>query len=204
MKLVVLGATGGTGLKVIEQAIERGHSVTAFVRDPKRLKVFGRRISVVEGDLLAQPELETVIQQHDAVLSGFGPHGDGTGAWRRFALALTDAMRNTGVSRAVILSVAFLFKDLIIPPAFLFGRLFFRNTVIGASQMENVFMHSGLDWTIIRPPRLTDRPYTGRYRFREGHLPTLGFTISRADVADFMIRTAENRSSVGKIVGVCN
>ena len=100
MKLVVLGATGGTGLKVIEQAIERGHSVTAFVRDPKRLKVFGRRISVVEGDLLAQPELETVIQQHDAVLSGFGPHGDGTGAWRRFALALTDAMRNTGVSRA--------------------------------------------------------------------------------------------------------
>jgi putative NADH-flavin reductase len=73
-----------------------------------------------------------------------------------------------------------------------------------ASEMEDVISESGLDWTIVRPVCLTDAPYTGRYRVQEGHLPTLGFTISRADVADFMIKAVENHSSTRKIVGVCN
>lgn len=60
------------------------------------------------------------------------------------------------------------------------------------------------DWTIVRPPRLTDKPYTGKYRVREGHLPRFGFTISRGDVADFMVKAVEKRSSIGKVVGVCN
>jgi putative NADH-flavin reductase len=70
--------------------------------------------------------------------------------------------------------------------------------------MERIFAESELDWTMVRPPELTDKPYTGKYRVREGHLPRFGFTISRADVADFMIKAVENRSSIGKIVGICN
>ncbi len=73
MKLVVLGATGATGLEIVRQALERGHSVTALVRSPERLKPFGDRISVKQGDLLNSADLERVIQGHDAVLSGFGP-----------------------------------------------------------------------------------------------------------------------------------
>jgi len=68
--------------------------------------------------------------------------------------------------------------------------------------MEELFQNSGLEWTIARPPELTDKPYTGKYRVREGHLPRFGFKISRSDVADFMIKAAENRSSLGKIVGI--
>lgn len=206
MKLVVLGATGGTGLEIIRQAIGRGHSVTALVRSPERLNGFASsgRIGVIQGDLLNVSELKRVIEGQDAVLSAFGSHEDDVGVWRRFAVALTDAMAQTGVRRVAVLSVAFLFKDSIIPPAFLAGRLFFPKTVMGASQMEEVFVESGLDWTIVRPPRLTDKPYTGRYRVKEDHLPPLGFTISRADVADFIIKAVENRSSIPKIVGVCN
>ena len=70
--------------------------------------------------------------------------------------------------------------------------------------MERVFGESDLDWTMVRPPELTDRPYTGRYRVREGHLPLFGFKISRADVANFMIKAVENRSSIHKIVGLSN
>jgi putative NADH-flavin reductase len=84
------------------------------------------------------------------------------------------------------------------------GRLFFPGTVADASAMERVVGESELDWTIVRPPQLTDKPYSGKYRVREGHLPRFGFTISRADVAEFMIKTAENRAFIGKVVGVCN
>jgi putative NADH-flavin reductase len=70
--------------------------------------------------------------------------------------------------------------------------------------MERVLQESTLDWTIVRPPQLTHKPFTGQYRVRESHLPYFGFNISRADVADFMIKTVEDRSSIHKIVGISN
>ena len=70
--------------------------------------------------------------------------------------------------------------------------------------MERIFGESELEWTMLRPPQLTDKPYTGKYRVREGHLPRFGFKISRADVADFMLKAAEDQALIRKIVGVCN
>ncbi|MGH9685167.1 MAG: hypothetical protein ACRD4S_16335 [Candidatus Acidiferrales bacterium] len=85
------------------------------------------------------------------------------------------------------ISVAFLFKDSIVPPAFLLGRLFFPETVADASDAK-----------------LTDELPTGRYRIREGHLPRFGFAISRASTADFVVKAVTNQSTIGKITGVCN
>jgi putative NADH-flavin reductase len=208
MKLLVLGATGGTGLEIVRKAIEHDHSVTAFVRSPERLKSFQDRITVKQGDLLNSTELERVIQGHDAVVSGFGPRVPVSKAdanlLQQFAVALTSAMLRAEVRRIVVESVAFLFKDSIIPPAYLLGRMLFPGIVADSSAMEDVFKKSGLDWTIVRPPELTDKPCTGNYRVREGHLPRFGFKISRADVADFMIKAAENPSSILKIVGISN
>ena len=104
----------------------------------------------------------------------------------------------------VVESVAFLFRDSIVPPAYLLGRLLFPRTVADASAMERVFLESDLDWTMVRPPELTDKPYTGEYRVREGHLPRFGFKISRADVANYMIKAVEKHWSIRKIVGVTN
>ena len=70
--------------------------------------------------------------------------------------------------------------------------------------MERTIAESGLDWTIVRPPQLTDKPFSGSYRVREGHLPFFGFNISRADVADCLIKTAEDGAYVGKVLGVSN
>jgi putative NADH-flavin reductase len=207
MKLVVLGATGSTGLEIVRQALEQGHSVTALVRSPERLKSFQGRIAVEQGDLLDTAALEHAIKGHDVVLSAFGPRVPISKAdanlLQQFAVALTSAMRRAAVRRVVVESVAFLFKDAIIPPAYLLGRLFFPGVVADASAMEQVFEKSGLDWTLTRPPRLTPKPYTGRYRVRVGHLPAFAFSISYADVADFMIKAIENRSLIGKVVGVC-
>jgi putative NADH-flavin reductase len=206
MKLVVLGATGATGLEIVRQALDRGHFVTALGRSPERLKPFGDRICVKHGDLLNGADMEPVLEGHDAVVSGFGPRLPVSKAdahlLQHFAIALTSAMLRSGVRRAVVESVAFLFKDSIIPPAYFLGKLLFPGIVADASAMEEVFEKSGLDWTMVRPPELTDKPYTGTYRVREGHLPRFGFKISRADVADFMIKAVENRYSIRKIVGL--
>jgi putative NADH-flavin reductase len=208
MKLLVLGATGGTGLEIVGQAIDRGHSVTAFVRAPEALKRFGDRLIVIRGDLLNSSEFQRVLEGHDAVLSGFGPRlpivkADAT-LLQRFATALTGGMLQAGIRRVVVESTAFLFKDSMIPPTHLFGRLFFPDVVRDAYEMEEIFRKSGLDWTMVRPPGLTDKPRTGKYRIKEGHLPRFGFTIARADVADFMIKAGENHASVGKVIGVSN
>jgi putative NADH-flavin reductase len=208
MRILVLGATGGIGQEIVRQAADRGHAVTAFVRARGRLEAFAGRIKVVQGDLLNSRQLEGVMAGQDAVASGFGPRApiskDDSHLLQSFANALTGAMLYAGVQRVIAVSVAFLFKDSIIPPAYLAGRLFFPDLVADASEMEHVFTISRLDWTIVRPPRLTDKPYTGAYRAREDHLPRFGFTISRADVADFVLKCAENHVSSRKIVGVCN
>lgn len=205
MKLVVLGATGGTGLEIVRQAVERGHSVTAFVRSAERLKPFRDRITIRQGDLLNSDQLAEGLTGHQAVLSGFGPRLPIAKAdhdlLHRFALTLTLAMRHARVRRVVVESSAFLFKDSIVPPTYLLGRLFFPGVIADASAMERVLRESGLDWTIVRPPRLTDKPYTGRYRIRESHLPPFGFTISRADVADCFIKTVEDPATIGMVLG---
>ena len=208
MRLVVLGATGGTGLEIVRQAVERGHSVTALVRSPDRLTPFGERIQVQQGNLLDSAELERVIRNHDAVLSGFGPRVPVSKAdahlLERFALALSRAMARAGVRRVVVESVAFLFKNSILPPAYLLGRLFFPRVVADAAAMERIFGESGLEWTMVRPPELTGKAYTGKYRVHEGRLPFFGFKVSRADVADFMIEAVENHSAIRKVIGLSN
>ncbi|HEU5451635.1 MAG TPA: NAD(P)H-binding protein, partial [Terriglobales bacterium] len=200
---MVLGATGGTGLEIVRQAIARGHAVTALARSPEKLQSFEGWISVQRGDLLDSVTLERVMRKHDAVISAFGPRvpvaRSEAHLLEQFAVAVTTAMRRAEVRRVVVESVAFLFKDSVMPPAYLLGRLLFPITVADAWAMERVFGESGLDWTIVRPPELTNGAYTGKYRVREAHLPRFGFKVSRADVADFMIRTAENQASTGKV-----
>jgi putative NADH-flavin reductase len=208
MRLVVLGATGGTGLEIVRRAVDQGHSVTAFVRSAERLTPFLNRITVRQGDLLNGDELAEAIRDHEAVLSGFGPRlpisKTDEDLLHRFALTLTRAMQHAGVRRVVVESTAFLFKDSAMPPTYLFGRLFFSGVVVDASAMEQVLRKSELDWTIVRPPKLTDNPYTGRYRVREGHLPHFGFSISRADVADCFIKAVEDPATIGKVLGASN
>jgi putative NADH-flavin reductase len=208
LKLIVLGATGATGLEVVRQATERGHSVTAFVRSPDGIGAVKNQITVKRGDLLNSSQLAHAIEGHDAVISAFGPRLPVSKAdahlLQQFSVALTGAMGKTRVQRVVVESVAFLFKNSIIPPAYLLGKLLFPSIVADSAAMEKVFAESGLDWTMVRPPELTNRPYTGKYRVREEHLPAFGFKISRADVADYMIKAVEHHLSSRKTVGVSN
>jgi putative NADH-flavin reductase len=208
MKLVVLGATGGTGKEIVRQAVERGHRVTALVRSPERLGFLADRITVRRGDLLKVSDLQDILQDQHAVLSAFGPRvpiaKSEEHLLRDFAAALTEAMFQTGVKRVIVESSAFLFKNSIMPPAHVVGKLLFPRAVLDFEAMEKVLRGSQLDWTLVRPPRLTDGPRSGTYRTREGHLPPFGFLISRANVADLFLKVLEDPGTVGKILGASN
>ena len=206
MNLVILGATGGSGLELVRQSVERGHSVTAYVRSPKRLKPFENRIAIATGDLMNAVDLARAIRGHDAVLSAFGPRvpiaKTDAHLLRNFGSSLTNAMKQAEVRRGMVVSTAFLFKDAILPPTYLFGRMFFPGVVDDATDMERILRQSGLDILIVRPPQLKDTPHTGKYRVREGHLPAFGFSISRSDVADYMIGAAETCSFRNSVIGL--
>ncbi len=205
MKLVVLGATGGVGLEIVRQALARDHRVKAFVRLAERLKPYADRVEIERGDLLDSDALATTIRGCDAILSGFGPRlpisKSDANLLSDFAAALTRAMQQAAIRRVVIVSTAFLFKDAIVPPGHFFGRLLFPGVVKDATAMEQIISGSGLDWTLVRAPQLTDKPHTGTYRIRDGHLPVFGFKISRADVADLCLRAVEDPTSIRKILG---
>jgi putative NADH-flavin reductase len=208
VRLLVLGATGGIGIELVRQTLTRGHEVTAFVRSAERLTPFGKQIVVAQGNLIDTAKLAQVMAGQDAVLSAFGPRvplaKTDSHLLRDFGVALTSAMKQSGMRRAVVVSTAFLFKDALIPPAYLLGRLFFPSVVADATQMEGVLRRSGLDITIVRPPQLTDRPHTGVFRTRVDRLPGFGFRIPRSDVADFMIQITADAAFLGSVVGVCS
>ena len=208
MNLLILGATGGIGIELVRQSLQRGHTVTAFVRSPDRLKPFADRIDITSGDTLNAVQLATAMRGHDAVLSAFGPRvpiakGDAH-LLRDFAAALTKAMHQSGVRRGMVVSTAFLFRDAVLPPVYFLGRLLFPGVVSDATDMENTLGASGLDVVIVRPPQLTDKPHSGKFRVREGHLPILGFSIPRADVADFMLRRTQSGEFRSTVVGVAS
>jgi putative NADH-flavin reductase len=204
MRLLILGASGGTGLAFIRQARDRGHEITAFVRSPQKLAALANRITIRQGDPRSVTGLQAVIPGHDAVLSALGPPGPGpTTILRAAARSTVEAMRADGVRRLIVVSAAVLFDDLGFLAAVL-RRTLLKNVAEDSAEMEHIVMASGLDWTIARPPRLTNGPLTGRYFVGNGRLPAHSAlaSISRADIAHFLLSELEHSSHIHHIVGV--
>ena len=208
MKILVLGATGATGKQIVRLALDRGHRVTALVRSTESLAPWRDCMQILQGNVLDHKILRESLQGIDAVLSGFGPRvpiqESDAHLLETFAGVLTRAMVEARVQRALIISTAFLFADSIIPPTRLIGRLFFSGVVSDSQAMERIVSQSPLEWTLIRPPQLTNGPFTGHYRVVEGHLPRFGFKISRADVADAFLNAVENKATIHQVLGVSN
>jgi len=199
MKLFVIGATGRTGREVIEQALARGDHVTAFVRSPESITLRNERLTVLKGNAIDEDQLSDAMRDHDAVLSTLGPREvfKPSSLLHDSALATTRAMRRSGVKRFVVLSAAAHFPG--IPNRI--ASFILRNHMRDSLAMEEIVQANGLDWTIARPPRLTQEQYT-TYRSREGAAPKMGFTLSRKAVAAFMLDAIEQKKHFQKIVGI--
>jgi putative NADH-flavin reductase len=204
-RLLVLGATGGTGKALVDQALERGHSVTAFVRSPHKINADRSGLTVVSGNPRDESALAAVMPGHDAVLSALGPPGPGkTTIVADGARATVAAMKSNGVARLLVVGVAVLFEDIGILGTIL-RRTLARNVASDSAEMDRMVRASDLVWTIVRPPRLTNGPLTGQYEVADDHLPSRGggaATISRADGAHFLLEELERGAHRGRIVGV--
>src|SRR5437879_753576 len=199
MNLFVVGATGRTGREIVQQALARGHHVTAFVRSPESITIRNERLNVLKGNATNENQLFDAIQNHDAVVSTLGPRQPlkPSSLLRDSALATTRAMNRSGVKRLLVLSAAAHFSG--IPNRII--SLILRNHMRDSLKMEEIVQGSGLDWTIARPPRLTQGNYI-TYRSREGAAPKMGFSLARKAVAAFMLDAIEQKKHFHKIVGI--
>lgn len=193
MKVLILGATGGTGLELVKQALAAGHDVTAFVRDPIKLKIVDERLKVVQGNILDVESLERAIPGHDAVISALGSPGLGPSTELSDGTRnIIDVMERSNVKRLIFETTVGVGDSR--EHLSWFARLFFfplviKNIVADKEIQERLIKESSLNWTIVRPGRLTNGPRVGRYREGEQiNADAHSRSISRADVAEFMLR----------------
>lgn len=203
MKVLVLGATGGTGQQVVLQALQRGHDVTALVRNQERLTTRADRLRVLTGSVTdAGQALAAAIRGQDVVIStlGVGKSLRSSGLIAESAPAIVRAMDSEGVRRVIFTSaygVGVTRRDVPLLPRILM-RLLLQDLYTDKEAGEAALRGSGLDWTLVYPVTLTDGPGTGRYRVGE-RLTLRGFPrVSRADVADFLVAQTADATYVRK------
>jgi putative NADH-flavin reductase len=209
MKLTIFGATGGTGSCLADQAVAAGHEVTVVVRDPARLAgSVSSRLRVVTADVLDPAAIGPAVAGADTVISAIGPRASGpTTISQDSAASIIAAMRETGVRRLMTVSGSIVADEgdgillrYLARPVFRATAL--RHVCADMRRAEAEVSASGLDWTIMRPPRLTDKPAAGSYRTAIDRNPRHGLTISRADLAACMLARLDDPATVGHHVGV--
>jgi len=205
MRLFILGANGKTGTQLVDLALARGHQVTAFVRAPGKITRQHPRLQVRRGDPHSADELASALPGHDVVLSALGvrppqafrPHT----LVQECAASTVAAMTRTGVRRLLLVSAAVLFPEKGL--RFAFFRWLLTQIVRDLGTAEEIVRATPLDWTIVRPPRLIERPEEA-YRSQPDALPVDGFSMSFRAVAAFMLDAAEQRTHVHEIVGLAS
>lgn len=219
MRITVFAATGGIGQCLVDQAIAAGHEVTAVVRDPSKVRSGVRAVRADLSDV-DPSALEKAVDGADAVLSGLGPRNAKlAGIASAGTAAITAAMKATGTRRLVVVSAApvsttpspdrpnpprhdpaegFVMRNVLSPIV----KQVFHAHYVDLAVMEDGLRASGLDWTSVRPPRLTDKPLTGQYRTAIEQNIRRGAFIPRADVAHFMLAAITDPATFGHAVGV--
>jgi putative NADH-flavin reductase len=224
MKLAITAATGGVGEQLLRQALGAGHDVTAIARNPAKLPAALREARIVMADLAGPPPgvLEAAIAGNDAVLSGLGPASNsGAGIATRGTQAIAAAMHATGVKRLVVISAApvgtmpspgrpdppkhdpgdgFFMRHIGARVA----RAAFGKVYADLAVMEDLLRDGDLDWTVVRPPKLTSKPLTGHYRTATGQNVRGGWSVPRADVAHLMLAVLGRPETIGQVIGIAS
>ena len=207
--VAIFGATGRAGQHLVRQALERGDYVCVLARHPGKLAVQNERLVVIQGSLSDTARVEQVVAEADAVLSVLGPtSNEPTFAISQGTTTIIKAMKQHGVKRLVISAGAGVGDPGDAPK--LFNKLInvalkatARNVYEDMLKTVTLVRESGLDWTVVRVPRLTDTPPTGTVRVGMVGQGT-GANLSRADMAEFMLKQVDDFRHLRKAPVISN
>lgn len=205
MRLLIFGSTGSVGRLLVEQALTHNHEVTAFLRDPAKLEIHHKNLKIIQGDVLNYPIVETAMKDQDIVLCALGAGSKGTlraEGTRNIILA----MENSGIKRLICQTslgvgdsrgnLNFLWKYI------MFGMLL-KKAYHDHENQERHIMQSQLDWIIVRPAAFTNGMRTGKYKHGfSANDKSITLKISRADVADFMLKQLTDDTYLRKTPGL--
>ena len=207
MNVIVFGANGGIGRHVVAQALAAGHTVTAVARRPETVTLQHAHLTARRGDVLTPASLPALLAGHTAVVSAIGTESRApTTLYSDGVANLLGAMAATGVRRLLCISASGVqpgpWVQRVVAKPLLWAM--FREMYSDLVRMEACVRASAADWTIIRPPRLTDRPRTGRYTAsHNAHLPA-AWLLSRADLADYIVTHLADPATYRAWVEVAN
>lgn len=196
MRLLIVGASGRTGRLLTQRALERGHDVTAFVRDPSHLPAADGPLRVVVGDALSPEAVMEAARGQDAIISLLAPRPRTNGrVYIEGTRNLANAAAQTGARRIIAVSA----EGAGVGPEqlTLAYRLILHIPVVARLYPDIARMETELrartdvDWTVVRPAVLTNGPRTGRWRTVVGQVVPGGLRLSRADLAEFLLEVAE-------------
>jgi putative NADH-flavin reductase len=205
MRIVVFGSTGGIGLEVVKQGLAAGHQITAVARRPEALQIRHNCLRILRGDALDFATVASAIEGQDALISALGIRKDEpTTLYSEGVSNMMKAMQSKGMTRLLCVSASGLNPGIWWQKiaSRLFLGTFLKNSFTDLLRMEAAVQASSLDWTIVRPPRLSNHPRTGHYQTAVNYHLGSGSTISRADVADYMLKYLSAEATYQGIVEI--
>jgi putative NADH-flavin reductase len=203
MKIAIIGASQGVGNELLKMALDEGHEVTALLRNPAKLNIRNSRLRIVKGDILDPATVATAVAGNDAVCLciGIPPTRKPVDVFSRGAECVLTAMGPGTNSKLITVSGigageskghGGFFYDRVINP------LLLRTIYADKDRQESIVKGSKVEWLIVRPGFLTNGPFTGKYRVIENLSGVTAGKISRADVADFMLKQLAAPTHFGK------
>ncbi|UCE79209.1 MAG: SDR family oxidoreductase [Nitrospiraceae bacterium] len=199
MKITVIGSTRGIGLKVVEQAVEKGHSVTALVRNPASLFFRHKNLHIIQGDVLAPHTISGALGGQDVIVFTVGimPTRAPVKVFSEGTKNVLDAMQETGAKFLIAVTGmgagdskghwGFAYR-------FIYTLVSIKTIYEDKDRQEQLIKESDIEWIIVRPAFLTEGPITGRYRILTDMKTIRPGSISRADVAHFILNQVSDPS----------
>jgi putative NADH-flavin reductase len=216
MKIVVFGATGTTGRLAVQKALDEGHAVTAFVRDPARLPMAHARLTVVAGDVMNAKQVGEAMVGQQGVICALGVlptvAKDKARAQRSVPVCsegtrhILQAMQTQGVPRIVVQSASSVGSSLR-TGSWWSGRIVrmaMRDIMADKEIQERLVFESPVQWTIVRPVKLKDQPPSGNILAGEDIPWSLVSAISFADTAAYMVQVLTDAGTIGKTLTIKN
>lgn len=188
MKVTVLGATGGTGQWVVKLLLREGHEVTAYVRHPEKLEDKSEGLKVVKGEISDIERLSQSLLDQEVLISCLGSNTTKKSTQlKEMARAVLKATKRSEVKHIIYMATAGI-DDEFTGIFKWFIRLILGNVIDDHKAAANLYRGSGIDYTIIKPMQLKDQDLTGKYVTALEGLPSSKKAISRANVAECMVK----------------